>query len=102
MIPELSAAARRRCWRERLHYGNIFFKVGRGQEGWPEFAPFDRIILTAAPAEFPEALFGAAGRGRHRRRPGRRRRASGWSAIEKRHGSIHAEDAIGVIFVPLV
>ncbi len=42
---------------ERLHYRNIFFKIGRGQEGWPEFAPYDRIIVTAAPAEFPEPLF---------------------------------------------
>ncbi|MCI0470944.1 MAG: protein-L-isoaspartate O-methyltransferase, partial [Candidatus Aminicenantes bacterium] len=42
---------------DRLHYSNISFKVGNGREGWLEFAPFDRIIITAAPREFPQLLF---------------------------------------------
>ncbi|MBF0205596.1 MAG: protein-L-isoaspartate(D-aspartate) O-methyltransferase [Oligoflexia bacterium] len=32
-----------------LHYDNIQIKVGDGYDGWPEMAPFDAIILTAAP-----------------------------------------------------
>jgi len=39
-----------------LDYGNIVTKVGDGAEGWPEQAPFDRIIVTAAAPEVPPAL----------------------------------------------
>jgi protein-L-isoaspartate(D-aspartate) O-methyltransferase len=42
---------------DRMHYSNIDFKVGNGRAGWKEFAPFDRIIITAAPREFPQPLF---------------------------------------------
>ena len=35
---------------------NVHVKCGDGYEGWPEHAPFDRIIVTAAPPEIPEAL----------------------------------------------
>lgn len=41
----------------KLNYTNISFKIGNGREGWKEYAPFDRIILTAAPTIFPENLF---------------------------------------------
>lgn len=41
----------------QFNYSNIYFKIGNGREGWPEYAPFDRIILTAAPQDFPELLF---------------------------------------------
>ena len=37
---------------------NIQFKVGNGYEGWPEKAPFDAIIVTAAPEEIPYGLIG--------------------------------------------
>lgn len=41
----------------QLHYQNIVLKLGNGRCGWSEYAPFDRIILTAAPGEFPEELW---------------------------------------------
>ncbi len=44
---------------ETLHesgYDNVYVKHGDGYEGWEEFAPFDRIILTAAPPEVPPKL----------------------------------------------
>ena len=37
-------------------YDNITVRHGDGYKGWPEEAPFDRIILTAAPPELPQAL----------------------------------------------
>ncbi len=40
----------------RLGYSNIHFKTGDGYLGWPEFAPFDRIIVTAAPDRIPQPL----------------------------------------------
>ncbi len=40
----------------RLGYGNIHYRVGDGYIGWPECAPFDRIIVTAAPEDIPQPL----------------------------------------------
>ncbi|NQT33208.1 MAG: protein-L-isoaspartate(D-aspartate) O-methyltransferase [Candidatus Omnitrophica bacterium] len=37
-------------------YNNIHVKWGDGYRGWPEFAPFDAIIITAAPPSIPEEL----------------------------------------------
>lgn len=39
-----------------LHYDNIFTHYGDGFEGWPEHAPYDAIIVTAAAPEVPPAL----------------------------------------------
>ena len=41
---------------KRLGYENVFVKWGDGYRGWPMAAPFDRIIVTAAPPEIPAAL----------------------------------------------
>lgn len=41
-----------------LRLGNIMAKLDDGALGWPEKAPFDRIIVTAAAPELPEALLG--------------------------------------------
>ncbi|HID29204.1 MAG TPA: protein-L-isoaspartate(D-aspartate) O-methyltransferase [Desulfobacterales bacterium] len=41
---------------KRLEYGNIEVRVGDGSEGWPEKAPFDGIIVTAAAPEIPQPL----------------------------------------------
>lgn len=40
----------------QLGYENIHFRIGDGYEGWPEQAPFDRIIITAAPEKIPQPL----------------------------------------------
>jgi protein-L-isoaspartate(D-aspartate) O-methyltransferase len=39
-----------------LGYKNIYVKIGDGYRGWPEEAPFDVIILTAAPPKIPQDL----------------------------------------------
>ncbi len=41
---------------ERLGYDNISVRIGDGYLGWPEAAPFDAIIVTAAPEEVPAPL----------------------------------------------
>ena len=41
---------------ERLGYDNVSVRVGDGYAGWPERAPFDAIIVTAAPDEVPQPL----------------------------------------------
>ena len=52
--PELARTASVRL--RALGYRNIFVKQGDGYLGWPEKAPFDRILLTAAPPAVPAAL----------------------------------------------
>jgi protein-L-isoaspartate(D-aspartate) O-methyltransferase len=54
IVPELARAAAGRL--ASLGYRNVTVKEGDGYRGWPEKAPFDRIILTAAPRELPRAL----------------------------------------------
>src|SRR5260370_26858773 len=55
-IEALANAARARL--ESLGYSNVAVRAGDGYRGWPEAAPFDRIILTSAPPEVPQALVG--------------------------------------------
>jgi protein-L-isoaspartate(D-aspartate) O-methyltransferase len=41
---------------ERLDYRNVHVKVGDGYLGWPEHAPFDKIIVTCSPESIPQPL----------------------------------------------
>jgi len=41
---------------QRLGYRNVHVRTGNGSLGWPEHAPYDRIIVTAAPDEVPAVL----------------------------------------------
>ncbi len=54
IIPELGEAAAKVL--QRLGYTNVTTKIGDGYQGWNEHAPFDAIIVTAAPDHVPPAL----------------------------------------------
>ena len=54
ILPELAQGAAARL--KELHYDNVTVKAGDGYRGWPEHAPFDGIIVTAAPERIPEPL----------------------------------------------
>ena len=54
IVPEL--AERARVDLARLGYDNIHLREGDGYRGWPEKAPFDAIVVTAAPDHVPEPL----------------------------------------------
>lgn len=53
-VGELAATARERL--EKLGYTNIHLRHGDGAAGWPEAAPFDRIMVTAAAEALPPTL----------------------------------------------
>jgi protein-L-isoaspartate(D-aspartate) O-methyltransferase len=54
IVPELARSATETL--RRLGHQNVFVREGDGYKGWPEKAPFDRIILTASPPELPQTL----------------------------------------------
>jgi protein-L-isoaspartate(D-aspartate) O-methyltransferase len=54
ILPELQEQASTIL--SKLGYRNIHFRVGDGYMGWLEHAPFDRIIVTAAPEKIPQPL----------------------------------------------
>jgi protein-L-isoaspartate(D-aspartate) O-methyltransferase len=54
IVPELAREAADRL--KRLGYANVVVREGDGYRGWPEHAPFDAIIVTAAPERIPEPL----------------------------------------------
>jgi protein-L-isoaspartate(D-aspartate) O-methyltransferase len=62
IVPAL--ARRARATLARLRYGpSVEVREGNGWEGWPEQAPFDAIVVTAAPRTVPEALKSQLGDG---------------------------------------
>lgn len=54
-IPELNERARK-VLNKNFNYTNIFMKVGDGKEGWREYSPFDKIIVSACADYIPESL----------------------------------------------
>jgi protein-L-isoaspartate(D-aspartate) O-methyltransferase len=54
IVPELADRARETL--AGLGYKNVYVRTGNGYAGWPEKAPFPRIMVTAAPDEVPPAL----------------------------------------------
>jgi protein-L-isoaspartate(D-aspartate) O-methyltransferase len=54
IVPELAQSASATL--AKLGYRNVTVRHGDGYQGWPEEAPFDRIIVTAAPPELPRTL----------------------------------------------
>jgi protein-L-isoaspartate(D-aspartate) O-methyltransferase len=54
IVPDLSRRAERTL--KELGYENVQFRVGDGAHGWPEAAPYDAILVAAAPEEVPMPL----------------------------------------------
>ena len=54
IIPSLAKESEDRL--QRLRYANVHVRHGNGYQGWQEHAPFDRIIVTAAPPQLPQTL----------------------------------------------
>jgi len=85
---------------DELGYDNIHLRVGDGSEGWPEHAPYDAIMVTAAPARVPERLVEQLADG------GRMIVPVGiyeqyLRLVTKRGHEVKKENLIGVRFVPM-
>jgi protein-L-isoaspartate(D-aspartate) O-methyltransferase len=98
IIDELSLGAQEKL--RDLGYENVFFRIGDGSEGWPEKAPFDAIMITAAPATMPERLMDQlADRGRMVVPVGRFEQYL--ELIVRKGDEIKRDRLIGVRFVPM-
>jgi protein-L-isoaspartate(D-aspartate) O-methyltransferase len=102
IVPELAARSSRLLAQLRLI--NVTVRAGDGYQGWPEKAPFDRIILTAAPEQIPPKLI-------EQLKPGGRLLApvgpSSWNQelvlVEKAgDGRIRKRSILDVRFVPMI
>lgn len=101
IIEELSVKARRQL--KKMGYTNVTVRTGDGHLGWPEHAPFDGIIVTAAAAYIPEALVDQLGAGARLVIPtGVAYSYQELIVIEKdANGKIEPRNVLGVSFVPL-
>jgi protein-L-isoaspartate(D-aspartate) O-methyltransferase len=96
--PELAATAERTL--SALRIGNVHYRVGDGALGWPEHAPFDAIVVTAAPAEIPPALLDQLAVGGRLVIPLGTASQNLWVLTREPDG-IRRESVIPVRFVPL-
>jgi protein-L-isoaspartate(D-aspartate) O-methyltransferase len=101
-IPALAQAAQQRL--QKMGYDNVETRCGDGYQGWPEKAPFDGIVVTAAAPYVPPALL-------EQLKPGGRMVIP--VGIPSMHqelmlvtrdllGETHTSSVLGVAFVPLV
>ncbi|MGE4422656.1 MAG: protein-L-isoaspartate(D-aspartate) O-methyltransferase [Pseudodesulfovibrio sp.] len=100
-IKKLFHAARKRFMDMRMF--SVKLKLDDGTMGWPEEAPFDRIIVTAGGPEVPGPLVDQlADPGRMLIPVGGSRRSQTLVLVEKKDGQVTREDKGGVAFVDLV
>ena len=101
IIPELAEEAARHL--QRLGYDNVQCRQGDGYLGWPEEAPFDGILVTAAAPAVPPPLIEQLREGARLVLPvGPQFGHQELVVVEKRSGGeIHRSDILGVAFVPL-
>lgn len=99
IIPEL--AQRAAADLARLGYTNVHVRAGDGYAGWPEHAPFDAIIVTCAPEDIPQPLVEQLAEGGRMVIPVGDRWGQSLVRMTKRGGTLHREDLMSVIFVPM-
>lgn len=101
-IPSLQRRARESL-KKAGYADRVHLRLGDGSEGWPEHAPYDRIILTAGTDEVPEALERQLARGGVMLAPVGDRRIQHIHRYRKGpDGEIEEERLEGARFVPLV
>ena len=102
IVPELARSASQTL--QQLGYRNVFVRGGDGYRGWPEKAPFDRILLTAAPTEIPQSLVAQLRSGGRLVAPvGAASSAQEIVVLDKGNdGKVTTQSVLPVRFVPMV
>jgi len=102
IVPELVDTATNRL--QQLGYENVNIRVGNGYHGWPEHAPYNGIIVTAAAPYIPDSLIEQLKPGGKLIIPvGQQFMAQQLICIDKDlEGLVHERSVLRVAFVPLV
>ena len=101
IISELAAEAERRL--RAADYGKVQLRVGDGSRGWPEHAPYDKIIVTAAPEQIPAALIEQLKPGGRLVIPAGVEGEQRLSVLEKaNNGRVRMKELIPVLFSALI
>jgi len=102
VVEELAASAKDRL--ARLGYANVEVRCGDGARGWPEYGPYDGIIVTAAAPEIPPALVMQLAEGGRMVLPvGHPHTEQTLSVLRKdAQGEVTVDPLLPVAFVPLV
>ncbi len=100
IVPELAAQAA--ILLPSLGFTNVHFKQGDGGDGWPEYAPFNAIVVTAATRQVPAPLFDQLAEGGRLVAPvGPPHGCQVLCKYEKAAGTITETELLVVAFVPL-
>jgi len=99
-LPELVVGVNERL--SALGYHNVHTVPANGSVGWPEHAPYDAILVSAAAPDVPEPLIEQLGAGGRMVLPVGSRHAQMLVKVEKHHGKLIRSELAGCVFVPLV
>lgn len=99
ILPELGKISQQVF--QKLGYENIMTKIGDGYKGWPQHAPFDGIVVTAAPEQIPPPLKAQLKEGGRMIIPvGPKNNIQQLQVIEKENGKLKKRTVMSVRFVP--
>jgi protein-L-isoaspartate(D-aspartate) O-methyltransferase len=99
-LPRLAARARQTL--EELRYTNVWGRTANGTFGWPDEAPFDRILVAAGGPSVPPPLFEQLAEGGLMVMPVGGPDAQRLQLIEKVRGEMRVTEDSGCVFVPLI
>jgi protein-L-isoaspartate(D-aspartate) O-methyltransferase len=99
-LPRLASRARQTL--EALGYTNVWVRTANGTFGWPDEAPFDRILVAAGGPEVPPPLFEQLAEGGRMVMPVGSADTQTLSVIEKRSGEMRVTQDSGCVFVKLI
>ena len=100
IVSDLAATAEATL--KALNYSNVHVRTGDGYAGWPEQAPFDRILVTAAPEQVPAPLVEQLAEGGRLVAPVGSQDAQWITVIQKSAKGVVERRTIPVRFVPFV
>jgi protein-L-isoaspartate(D-aspartate) O-methyltransferase len=87
---------------QQLNYSNVKTKIGDGYQGWPEHAPFDKVIVTCSPEKVPEPLVQQLKEGGRLVVPLGQRYQQTLYLFQKVDGQLQSERLSPTFFVPMM
>jgi protein-L-isoaspartate(D-aspartate) O-methyltransferase len=99
IVPELGNTAKNTL--RRLGYKNVFTRIDDGYKGWPEKAPFNKIIVTCSPEDVPQPLIDQLADGGRMAIPTGQRFSQTLYLFTKKGNKLEKEALLPTLFVPM-